>query len=140
MGNVFYDKAKKNLWNGTVNLASDSIKVLLVDNTYAPTVSSTHEFKSDVSGEITGTGYTAGGVALANKAVTADATNHKGKFDADDAVWSSATFTAYGAVLYKDTGTPATSPLVGFVDFGGAKPVSGGSFTIQWDPSGIANY
>lgn len=140
MANVFYDKAKKNLWNGGVNLAADTIKVLLVDSTYAPTQASTHEFKSDVIGEIAGTGYTAGGQALSSQAVSADATNHRGKFSAANASWTNATFTAYGAVVYKDTGSAATSPLIGFIDFGGAKTCSNGSFTIQWDPNGIAYF
>jgi hypothetical protein len=140
MANVFYDQAKKNLWNGTINLAADPIKVMLVDNSYAPSSSSTHEFKSDVTGEISGTGYSAGGQSLSGQAVAADSVNHRGAFTAANASWSSASFTAYGAVLYKDTGSDATSPLIGFIDFGGAKSCSNGSFTIQWDPDGIAYF
>ena len=140
MPNLFYDNGKKNLWNGAVNLATGPVKCMLVDNTYAPGATSTHEFKSDVTGEITGTGYTAGGMTLSGLSVTADTTNHRGKFTAANPVWSSATFTAYGAVLYKDSGTAATSQLIGYLDFGGAKSCSGGSFTIQWDPAGIAYF
>ena len=36
MANVFYDNAKKNLWNGTINLASDPINVALVGSGYVP--------------------------------------------------------------------------------------------------------
>lgn len=141
MANVFYDNAKKNLWNGNVNLASDTIKVALVTASYTPNAA-THEFWSDASAyEASGTGYTAGGATLASKAVTADTTNHRGKFAADNVTWSTATVTASGAVIYKSTGTASTSPLVGFIDFGGSKSSSAGNFTINWDAAnGIAYF
>jgi hypothetical protein len=58
-------------------------------------------------------------------------------FDADDVVWTSSTITARGAVLYKDTGTPSTSPLICYIDFGSNKSSNGADFTIQWSSSGI---
>jgi hypothetical protein len=41
------------------------------------------------------------------------------------------------AVVYKDTGTPSTSPLVGYLDFGGDQTVSSGTFTIVFDATGV---
>jgi hypothetical protein len=89
--------------------------------------------------EITGTGYTAGGVTLANQAVTQDNTDNEGVYDADDAVWSSSTLTARGAVIYKDTGTPSTSPLIAWLDFTTDKSSSNGTFQIVWNSEGIVN-
>ena len=82
MANVFYDNAKKNLWNGTVDLAADTIKVALVTSSYSPSLTA-DEFFDDVTNEVTGTGYTAGGATLSGQAVTADTVSHRGKFTAN---------------------------------------------------------
>ncbi len=140
MANVFYDNAKKNLWNGTVNLASDTLKVALVTG-YTPNQATDQYWADAVANEVTGTGYTAGGATLSGQSVTADTVNHRGKFTASNVTWSSSTITATGAVIYKSTGNNATSPLVGFIDFGGTKSSSSGNFTIQWDATnGIAYF
>ena len=140
MASVFYDNAKKNLWNGTVDLAADTIKVALVTSSYSPSLTA-DEFFDDVTNEVTGTGYTAGGATLSGQAVTADTVSHRGKFTANNVTWSSSTITAAGAVIYKSTGTASTSPLIGYIDFGGNKSSSAGNFTIQWDATnGIAYF
>lgn len=124
--------------NGSIDLDTDSIKVMLVTVTYTPN-QDTHDFIDDVTNEVVGTGYTAGGAALANKAVTADNTDNEGVFDADDTTWATSTITARGAVLYKDTGTPATSPIICYIDFGSDKVSSAGNFTVAWNAEGILN-
>ena len=141
MANVFYDNAKKNLWNGAINLATDPINVALVTSAYVPN-QATDQYWSTVSpSEAVGTGYTAGGQALTGQTVTADTVNHRGKFTANNVTWSNATVTAVGAVIYKNTGTATTSPVIGYIDFGGSKSSSAGNFTIQWDATnGIAYF
>jgi hypothetical protein len=93
----------------------------------------THDFLNDITNEVAnGSGYTTGGVSLANKTVTYDSANNRVELDADDASWTfSASKTARYAVVYKDTGTSSTSPLIGYVDFG-ADQTSSGTFTITW--------
>ncbi len=141
MANVFYDQAKKNLWNGTINLASDPLKVALVGSSYVPNQSADEFWSTVAASEVSGDGYTAGGLALTGQAVTADTINHRGKFTANNVTWSNATITAVGAVLYKNTGNPSTAPIIGYVDFGGPKSSSYGNFTIQWDANnGIAYF
>jgi len=124
--------------NGSIDLDTDTIKVMLVTSSYTPN-QDTHEFKSDVTNEVTGTGYTAGGATLSNKSVTQDNTDDEGVFDADDVTWSNSTITARGAVLYKSTGNDATSPLICYFDFGENKSSSNGDFSIQWNSEGIIN-
>ncbi|MBI4822672.1 MAG: hypothetical protein HY805_00350 [Nitrospirae bacterium] len=136
MANVIYNSFKKKIADGNIDLDTDTIKVLLVTSAYVPD-QDLHDFKDDVTNEITGTGYTAGGQALANKTVTQDNTNNKAVFDADDVVWASSSLTARGAVIYKDTGTAGTSPLIAYIDFSADKTSSNGNFTIQWNASGI---
>jgi len=138
MANVVYNYAKAELLRGHIALDSDTIKVALVTSSYSPDID-THENFDDITNEVSGTGYTAGGAALANKAVTKDTTDDEGVFDADDLTWSSASITARAAIVYKDTGTPATSQLVAYIDFTEDKTASGGDFTIQWNAEGILN-
>jgi len=131
MASGCYNRFKANLMNKEVDLEADTIKVALLDDNHSFTA--TDNTWSDVSAnEISGTGYTAGGETLASKAVTQGATT---KFDADDVSWTSASFTAYHAVIYDDS--LVGDDLICSIDFGGAKTVSNGTFTIQWDASGI---
>ena len=138
MANAVYNSAKTDLLNANVDYASDTIKVALVTSSYSPDVDS-HEFFDDITNEVSGTGYTAGGATLASKSVSQDDTDNEGVFDAADVTWSSSTITARGAVLYKSTGTPATSNLICYIDFGENKSSSAGDFTIQWNDEGIIN-
>jgi hypothetical protein len=119
------------MMNKEIDHEADTIKVMLLDDSHAFTA--THNQKSEiVANEISGTGYTAGGEALAGKAVTQGATT---KWDATDVEWTIATFTAYHAVIYDDTLT--NDDLMASIDFGGSKSVSAGTFKIQWHANGI---
>jgi hypothetical protein len=138
MADVIYNSFKKRLMQKDIDLANDTIKVMLVTSGYTPDADA-HEFKSDVTNEASGTGYTAGGAALANKAVTQDDTDDEGVFDADDTVWAASEITARGAVIYKDTGVATTSPLIYYIDFGSDKTTYGTDFKIQWNAEGILN-
>jgi hypothetical protein len=115
---------------------SDTIKTALTTVTYVPN-QDTHTFFSDVSNEVVGAGYTAGGVALGTKSVTYDTASNETRLIAANSQWTSASFTARIAVVYKDTGTAATSPLLGWVDFGADETIASGTFTIQWDATGV---
>ena len=124
--------------DGSIDLDTDTIKVALVTSSYTPDQDA-HDFFDDVTNEVSGTGYTSGGASLANKAVTADNTDNEGVFDADDTSWTTSTITARGAVIYKSTGTPSTSPLIAYIDFGSDKASSAGTFQITWNAEGILN-
>jgi hypothetical protein len=110
----------------------DSIYVTLYDNNHSFTASDT---VYTTSNELAATGgYTQGADAsnlLAGQAVTIAATT---KWDATDKSWTSATWTAYHAVIWDSTNT---NSLICSIDFGGAKTVSSGTFTIIWDSDGI---
>lgn len=135
-----YGKALEGLFSATaarrVDWVGDTIKVMLCTSSYTPDQDA-HTFKSDITNEITGAGYTAGGVALASKTLTYTGAANKEVLDAADPSWASATFTARYAVVYKDTGTGSTSPVLGYVDFGADQTVTGATFTIVWDVDGV---
>lgn len=136
MASVIYNSAKVRLINGGIDLDTDTIKVALVTSSYTPNID-TNTFFSDVTNEVVGTGYTAGGATLTGATVTQDNTNDRAVFDANDTSWTNATFTARGAVIYKSTGTAATSPLIMYVDFGVDKIYSVETALIQWNTLGI---
>ena len=124
MANALYPSFKALLLTGGINLSSDTIKVALVDTgTY--TYSSAHDFYNDVSG-VVGTPQT-----LASKTTTS------GVFDAADVTFtavSGATVEAF--IIYKDTGSAATSDLIGYFDTAASGlPVTpnGGNIDIAFD-------
>lgn len=123
--------------NKEVDFDSDTIKVALLTSSYTPN-QDTHDYFNDVSSaEVTGTGYTAGGITLASKTATYDSGTNVIVLDAADVTWSSSTITARYAVVYGSTGTSSTSPLIGYVDFGSDQSSTNGNFTITWDSTGI---
>lgn len=136
MADLVYNSFKRDIMNGTIDLDTNDIKVMLVTSSYTPDIDA-DEFIDDVTNEVVGTGYTAGGQSLASKTVTVDDANDRGIFDAADPAWTTATITARGAVLYYDTGTPSTSPLIGYWDFGTDQISTAGTFTIQINVTGI---
>lgn len=131
MASGIYNRFKANLMNKEVDLEADVIRVALMTTSHSFTA--TDNVFADVSAnEISGTGYTANGEALANKAVTQAATT---KFDADDTAWTTATFTTFHAVIYDDTLT--NNDLIASIDFGGEQQVTAANFTIAWHTDGI---
>lgn len=132
-----YGLFQKSLWNKEIDLDSDSLKVMLCTSAYTPN-QDTHQYKSSITNEVTGTGYTATGQALASLVVAYTAGTNTINLDAADTVWTSSTITARYAVVYDSTpGTDATRPLICYIDFGADVISSGGSFTIAWDAAGI---
>lgn len=118
-----------------------TFKVAIVTNSYTPDQNA-QDYWDDVSAnEVSGTGYTAGGNAAANPSVTMDAAGLV-TFDADDpAQWTqdAAGFTdGRRFILYADSGTPSTSPLIAYsdaeaADFGNVD----GPVSVQFDADGI---
>lgn len=129
MASGIYSRFKANLMNKVVDLEADTIKVALYDNSHVFNAAHT-DYTTDNELATAG-GYTQGGATLASKAVTEAATT---KWDADDVAWAAATFTAYHTVIYDST---AGDDLIASIDFGGAKTVAAGTFTIQFDAAGI---
>lgn len=141
MASVIYNDFKRAILAGEIDLdtGGNTIKVALVTSSYSPNID-THTHYDDVTNEVAnGNGYTTGGNTLASQAVTVDNTDDEGVFDASDTNWASSTITARGAVVYKDTGTASTSPLIAYVDFGSDQSSSSGNFTISWNSEGIVN-
>ncbi len=137
MADVIYNSFKAKVMTGTFDLENDTIGVMLVTSTYTPNID-THAFRSDVTNEVSGTGYTTKGKDLANGVVTTDTGNDLGKFDADDITWGTSTITARGAVIYKNRGGASSADeLICYVDFTSDKTSTAGDFNLNWNANGI---
>lgn len=135
-----YNQFKYELLGGGIDLDTDTINCALLTSAYTPDIDA-HHYWTDVSAsEVAGTGYTAGGLALsAGASISADDGTDRGVWDANDLSWSSATLSNLRyAVLYKDTGDAATSPLIAYQNFGEEKTITNGTFSVSWSTSGIA--
>lgn len=84
--------------------------------------------------EITGGGYVAGGQALTG--CTANTSGDIAYLDFDDPVWSTATITARGALIYNTNGGLNKSVCV--IDFGSDHACANGSFTVTLPAPGAA--
>lgn len=202
-----YGKALANMLGGEssgetfqTDLLSDTIKVMLTTSSYSENLD-THETKADVTNEVSGTGYTARGVALGSKTITYTAANsltaranstayavgdivrpasgnghayrcivagtsHSSEptfptvsgqtvaegsgtvvwaeigraitvIDAADPSWTTSTITARKAVVYRDTGTDSTSPLLFLIDFGADVSSTAATFQITLPTLGL---
>lgn len=129
MATKWYGKAAEAVASKKINLTSDTFKVMLVSSSYTPN-QDTHTTKSDVTGEMTGTGYTAGGVTLTGLTLTQSTSENKWTWDADDVTWTGLTGSFRYAVIYDDT--DASKPLVGYADLGD-QTATAQDVTIKWE-------
>jgi hypothetical protein len=100
----------------------------LVTSSYTPN-KDTHDFRNDVTNEVSGTGYTAGGVATVCT-VTKDTANDKVTLQFAAVSWATSTITARALVIYKSTGTASTDNLVAYNDFGSDVSSTAGTFSV----------
>ena len=120
---------KKDVMLGDQHLDSDTLHIALY--TSSATLSAATDGYITANEVANGNGYTTGGIALASKTVEENSTS--GVFDAADPEFTSATFTARGALIYNKTLGDASSNARGAIavlDFGGDFTVSGGTFKI----------
>lgn len=107
-----YNQFKLKQHNGNaINLASGVIKVMIVSSAY--TFSQAHAFKSDLTGEVSGTNYVARGTAVSG--VTLALSSNTVQWVHNDITWAqSAAGFSNGRtfVWYEDTGVDATSKLI----------------------------
>lgn len=121
-----------------INVLTDTLKVALCTSSYTPN-QDTDEVFTDVTHEVTGTGYTAGGKTLTGVTITYTAGTNTVAIHCDDITWATATITARIAVFYKSTGTGSTSQLIGWQDAGADQSSSGGNFVFAVASGGFVN-
>jgi len=132
-GDAFCNSFKQELFEGVHDLqaAGSTYNMALYDNTATLTKATTSY--TGPSGELAASGnYATGGQALTNINPTLD--GDVAICDFEDELWGTATFTAYGALIYKDT----TDEALVVLDFGGAKTATAGDFTVQFPVAAAA--
>ena len=135
-GNFMCTSFKVELMRAVHNFTTstgNTFKLALYNNTAAFTAATT---AYTATNEVTASGsYSAGGGALTN--VTPTSTSTTAFTDFADLSFTSATITAYGAMIYNDTAVG--DPSVCILDFGGAKTSTAGTFTIIFPTNDSTN-
>jgi hypothetical protein len=129
MANALYDKGRQSFLEATIAYLTDTIKAVLVQTGvghYVVNLAADQFLSSIVAGD-----------RIAISPAFTTKTSVAGVADADDVTWAAvAAGPAAGAiVIYKDTGNPATSPLIAYIDTDTGLPVtpSGGDIIQVWD-------
>lgn len=126
MANQFYGKGRQTILEGGIAILTDNIKVVLVDTASYTLSINTDQFLSDIPG----------GARVATSGNLSGKSSTLGVFNASTVTFTAVTGAACAlVVLYKDTGTAGSSPLIGAVDSGTGLPVTpnGGDITLTWD-------
>lgn len=126
MATGLYDKGREGFLDGSIDWDTDTIKAVLVDAADYTADLAAHDFLDDVPA----------GARVATSAALTSKTVAAGVADAADVTLSAVTGDPSEAIIiYKDTGSAATSRLIAYIDSGTGLPVTpnGGDITIQWD-------
>lgn len=146
MASRFFRKARLAIVNGTIALPSDTLQVMLVDDTYAPAAGD--EFVDDgsandpASHEISTTGYVGGYSGNGRRTITGKTFQEDTSNDRIEFVFADVTYSALatgatigGAVLHKrGSSDDTTGRLIAFYDLANT-PTNGSDVTIDVDPS-----
>ena len=116
-----------------VNFSTGTFKCLLTSAGPSATQLDTWVNRSDVTTEVAGTGYTAGGVPVTVTVGAIDTVNNRLPITLTDLApgWTSSTITAACAIIYLSTGTAATDTLIAAVDIG-ATTSTNGTFSVTF--------
>jgi len=138
MASFNFTNLARALVKGEIDFDTATFKVLLVSSvpTTTDTTGDKHTWidRADITNEITGTGYTAGGISQAftlNAATLVGGAQSVSWTDITNG-WTSSTLSAVGAIIYLDTGVAANDLLLHFVDFGGTVTCTAGNFSIDY--------
>ena len=112
----------------------DTFKIALYDSDATLGASTTAFSTSEEITNTSGTAYTSGGATLTS--VTPVASSTTALCDFADVSFSSATFTANGALIYNSS---ATNAAVAAIAFGSDKTATNGTFTIQFPAADASN-
>ena len=126
MANTLYDFARQRFLEAQINWMTDTIKCILVDTGAYTPQTGVHQYLSDIptSARI------AGPVTLTAKSTTG------GAADAADITFTSVSGPSIEAIIiFADTGTESTSPLIAFIDTATGLPITpnGGDIIVTWD-------
>lgn len=116
-------------------LEAEDNKAALVTDTYTPDFNA-HDFFADLTNEVSGTGYTAGGAAFTATEITLSGGTLT--WDCADLSWTTSTISsAMAAVFYTNTGAGATDQLLVLADFVTAVSTTAGTLAVTIAAGGL---
>lgn len=131
----FFNRFAYRLGTKQIDLINDDIRIALLTSAYTPDFANHNTWSQVSANEVVGTGYTAGGMALAGKTFTEDEGNNWVWYDCNDIIWTSSTITARYAILYDNT--LAGKDLIMLFDFVTDKISTGGDFQVTINANGL---
>jgi hypothetical protein len=138
MASLIYNSAIDDIVRGAIDADTDTFKAFLVTSSYTPN-KDTDLKRSAVTNEVTGTGYTAGGVTTACT-VTKDTANDRVTLQFAAVSWATSTITARALVIYKSRGGASSADeLVAYNDFGSDVSSTAGTFSVAASTITLAN-
>jgi hypothetical protein len=138
MASLIFNRGLELLARGSIDFDTDTFRVLLTASGYAEDKDA-HDFRNDVTNEVVGAGYTAGGNTV-TVTVTLDTANDRVDISLGGTTWPTSTITARKAVYYKSRGGAASADeLVAVNDFGSDVVSTGGTFTLNASTLRIQN-
>ena len=132
MPNAIFTAAIRAALTNTVNFGTDTFWAMLTTSAYAPN-KDTHVFRSSVTNEITGSGYTAGGKVITCVVQAVDAANDDVELTFGPVDWASLTATGVRQiVVYKRRGgAAAADEIIYCQDFGADTNLTAGTLTVE---------
>lgn len=128
------------LFNKEIDWVSDTCKAMLLTSAYTPN-QDTHDYLDDISAsEASGAGYTAGGQVLTGKSLSYDAGTNTLSVICANPVWAGLTTSFRYVAFYVSTGTPSTSPLLCYADFGSTQSFTAQTLTLLVPAGGILQH
>jgi hypothetical protein len=116
------------LTEGVHNLDTDVIKIALYTDSASLSPSTTTAYSA--TNEVSGTGYSSGGktFSLTSGFPAQSASTGQKSYRFDDVTWTSASFTARGALIYNSS---QSNKAIMILDFGGNRTVTSSTFTVS---------
>jgi hypothetical protein len=118
----------------TAYLSGKTLKAMLVTPDYV--FDKDHAFRSEVTDEVSGTGYSTGGVTLSSVSAVWDSSAARVKIDANDADFGTVALTNVGGVVaYVSLGSAGTDRIISYYSFVAQDPF--GPFKYAWSADGV---
>lgn len=131
MASGIYGSALNDIARSNVDLDTDTFYVMLTTSSYTEDFD-THNRRDDVTNEVSGTGYTAGGQSVTVTVNAYDTTNNRQEITLGGATWAASTITARKAIYYKRRGGASSADeVIGVNDFGSDVTSTAGTFTLN---------
>ncbi len=129
MASFAYTSCIEDAAKGAIDFDTDTFYVMLVTSSYTEN-KDTHTKRSDITNEITATGYTTGGKAC-TVAVAKDTATDRVTVTFQSVNWTGFTGTARKAIYYKSRGGASSADeLVGVNDFGADVTLTASTFVV----------